>query len=61
MAVTEEFLGTLDSRDKRLLASSCTSAARLSTCMNAAPTGQIFMKFDIGNLPEHLSTYPKFG
>jgi len=44
--------------DKRLLALSCLSICQsvcLSAWNNSAPTGQIFMKFDIRIFFEHLS------
>ena len=43
------------SHEKRLLHLSC-----LSSCISAAPTGQISMKFDAGGLYEDLLRKPKF-
>jgi len=44
------------SREKRLLHLSC-----LPSCISAAPTGQISMKFDTGGFYENLLRKPKFG
>jgi len=45
------------SREKRVLAL-CSSVC---TCVNLAPTGRIFVKFDIGDLYQNLSIKSKFG
>jgi hypothetical protein len=51
-------------KKKRLLPSLCPSvrlSVRLSTCIMAAATGRISVKFDIGGCYEYLSRKSKFG
>jgi hypothetical protein len=55
------FLGVFAKlRKASILASSCLSVRPLSTWNNSAPTGQIFMKFDIWAFFEYLSRKFKF-
>jgi len=49
------FIASSQNCEKRLLASACLSAACLSAWNNSAPTGRIFMEFDICINFENLS------
>jgi hypothetical protein len=52
--------GLLLSRGNRLLPSSCPSVSPSPTCISAAPTLRISVKFDNGDFYVNLSTKSKF-